>query len=68
MGLLLTGCGLIIIGLFILTGHRIPVRPGPSDGLIVSAEAAYAIGSLVILCGVYPIYLGIKQFLKSRRS
>ncbi|MBI4412147.1 MAG: hypothetical protein HY541_06665 [Deltaproteobacteria bacterium] len=61
--------GLLVIGLGVITliDKTVPARPWVG-WLPVPEAAAYAVGVLVILCGLYPLYLGIKIFLKSRRS
>lgn len=67
-GLVSTSIGLLTmgVGIFTLIDRTLPARLGEAS-IPLTRKTSIFVGVVVVLCGLWFLYFGIKNFLKSRR-
>lgn len=63
----LSGLLFIVLGVLVVVSGSVPHLQFGTGWFAVNEKAALGIGILVIICGLYPLYFAVKNFLKEKK-
>ncbi len=62
---ILSGLLFIVLGILIIVSGDVPLRQFGTGWFAVNEKASLGTGILVIICGLYPLYFAVKNFISS---